>query len=64
MKPKDNVNLVIIIIFIASIIYTMLDHNFNLKELYDDKSEFYFLLFEIVVILGLTIEILKNRKKR
>ena len=64
MKLKAMVNLIIIFILIASIIYTVLSYAPNLKELYDDKSEFYFLLFEVVMIFGMTIEILKNQKNR
>ena len=64
MKLKYKINLVFIFVLIGSILYTVVSYSPNLMSLYDDKSEFYFLLIELSAIIGMTIENLKNRKNR
>ncbi len=63
MNDKNNIRLAIIVVFVASIIYTVVMNISNLKSVYQDKSLFSFLLFEIALVFLMTNEYLTNKKK-
>ena len=64
MTTKNTARLVIIVIFIISIIYSFVVNFSDLSVLYQDKSMFSFLLFEIALIFLLSNQFLKDKRKK